>query len=159
MAKFFCANETGPAPQLDPAYEQVKQIYTYLCPVIIFICLISMIFNATLICISRQSRLVNKRPILLLSLNLAITDFINAFLNGVNIFFNSYMPMVHNCRMPICRLLILEILRCTAMLASALHLLALAIVHYQGTFSPLLYRWVSPIVTSLSMRCATDGVS
>lgn len=116
----------------------IKPLYTYLCPVIIFICFFSIIFNAILIGISRQS--INKSSILLLSLNLAVTDLIASLFNGLSILFNSYLPEVYDIKMGQCSMLMFEVVRCAALVASALHLLALALVHYQGIVNPLHYR-------------------
>lgn len=118
----------------------IKPLYIYLCPVIMFICFFSIIFNAILVSISRQSKVVNKSPILLLSLNLAATDLVAALLNGLGILLNSYLPEVYDIRMGQCYVLMLEIVRCAALVASALHLLALAFVHYRGIVNPLHYR-------------------
>lgn len=118
----------------------IRPVYTYLCPVIIFICFFSIIFNAILIGISRQSKVVNKSPILLLSLNLAVIDLIAALFNGFGILFNSYLPEVYDIKMGQCSMLIVEVIRCAALVASALHLLALAVVHYRGIVNPLHYR-------------------
>lgn len=118
----------------------IRPIYTYLCPVIIFICFFSILFNAILIGISRQSKVVHKSPILLLSLNLAVIDLIAALFNGFGILFNSYLPEVYDIKMGQCSMLIFEVIRCAALVASALHLLALAVVHYRGIVNPLHYR-------------------
>lgn len=119
---------------------EIKPLYTYLCPVIIFICFLSIIFNAILMSISRKSKFVNKSPILLLSLNLALTDLIASLLNGAGILFNSYLPEVYDIKMGQCTMLMFEVVRCAALVASALHLLALAFVHYRGIVNPLHYR-------------------
>lgn len=118
----------------------MKSLYVYLCPVVLFVCFFSIIFNAILMSISRQSKLINKSPILLLSLNLAVTDLIASVLNGLNILLNSYLPNVFGISLGSCTLLTIEFFRCSALLASALHLLALACVHYRGTVNPLHYR-------------------
>lgn len=118
----------------------IKPLYTYLCPVIMFVCFFSIMFNAVLINISRQSKAVNKSPILLLSLNLAVTDLFASLFNGLNILLNSYLPEVHDIKMGQCSMLIIEAFRCAALVASALHLLALAFVHYRGIVNPLHYR-------------------
>jgi hypothetical protein len=141
MGLDFC-NETDINRTLALMVPQpnMKSLYVYLCPVVIFVCFFSIIFNAILMSISRQSKFINKSPILLLSLNLAVTDLIASVLNGLNILFNSYLPNVFNIRMGRCVLLTMELFRCSALLASALHLLALAFVHYRGTVNPLHYR-------------------
>lgn len=136
----------------SPRDFDVKPIYRYLCPVIILVCSFSIICNAIIMVISRQSQLVNKSPILLLSLNLATTDLITATLNGLNVLLNSYLPEVFKLAMPSCFLLIFEIFRSTALVASALHLLALAIVHYRGIVNPLHYRWVDKN-NKILLRC------
>lgn len=123
-----------------PRDLDIRPLYEYLCPVIIFICFFSVLFNAILMGISRQSKVINKSPILLLSLNLAVTDLIASLMNGLGILFNSYLPEVHDIKTSRCWILILEIIRCAALVASALHLLALAIVHYRGIVNPLHYR-------------------
>lgn len=118
--------------------EGVKKLYTYFCPVIIFICFFSFSFNAVLMTISRQSTVVNKSPILLLSLNLALTDLVASLLNGFNILHNSYLPQVFGIMLlDRCSILVIEAIRCAAIVASALHLLALAFVHYRGIVNPL----------------------
>lgn len=118
----------------------IKPLYKYLCPIIIFVCFFSIIFNAILMSISRQGKFVNKSPILLLSLNLAITDLIASLLNGLGILFNSYLPEVFDIKMGQCSMLTFEVVRCAALIASALHLLALAFIHYRGIVNPLHYR-------------------
>lgn len=118
----------------------IRPLYTYLCPVIIVICFFSIIFNAILISISRQSKVVNKSQVVLLSLNLAITDLIAALFNGLGILFNSYLPEVYSIKMGQCSMLMFEVVRSSALVASALHLLALACVHYRGIVKPLHYR-------------------
>lgn len=125
----------------QPKDLDIRTIYTYLCPVIIVVCFCSIIFNAILVSISRQSKFVNKSPILLLSLNLALTDLIASLLNLLTILFNSYLPEVHDIKIESqCLMLIFEVFRCGALVASALHLLALAFVHYRGIVNPLHYR-------------------
>lgn len=118
--------------------ERAAYVIGYVGPVLIVICLISIMFNAILITISRQSSSVNKSQVLLLSLNLAITDLISTTLNGFNVFLNTYLSTVHGrILLSTCQALIFEALRGTAMIASALHLLALAFVHYRGTVNPV----------------------
>lgn len=118
----------------------VKQVYKMICPIIIFICLLSIVCNAFLVGISRQSKQISKSPLLLLSLNLAITDMLTALLNGSNILINSYLPEVFDISFSWCNMLVVEILRTSALVASALHLLALAVVHYRGIVNPLHYK-------------------
>lgn len=120
----------------------IKPLYKYLCPVIMCLCFINIVFNGILISISKQSRVVNKSPILLLSLNLAMTDLIASLLNGLAILFNSYLTEVEGVDMKDyqCPMLKFEVVRCAALVASALHLLALAFVHYKGIVNPLHYR-------------------
>lgn len=118
----------------------IKPLYAYLCPIIIFVCFFAITVNAMLITISRHSKVIHKTPILLLSLNLAVTDLIASLLNGFSILFNSYMYEVHDYKMGQCTMLMSELIRCAALVASALHLLALAFVHYRGIVKPLSYR-------------------
>lgn len=121
--------------------ENIKLLYAGICPIFLLVCLISIIFNALLVKISRQSKFVgSKSPILLLSLNLALTDVIASLCNALTIFFNSLLITVFRIEMNQCSMLTLEVVRCAALIASALHLLALAFVHYGGIVKPLHYR-------------------
>lgn len=118
----------------------VRPIYKYLCPVLVVICLFSACFNASMILIARNTRSVtsstNKKSILLLSLNLATTDLIAALLNGYNVLM-TYLHVVHGFELSKCGLLAFETLRMAALIASALHLLMLALEHFRGIVYPL----------------------
>lgn len=133
---FTLLNNTEGLNYFDP-----KKLYSYLCPVIMFVCSVSIICNAVLIYISKRTK-VSKSPIYLLSSNLAVTDLVASTLNGLHILLNSYLPIVidKKFRPSTCRMLMFEVFRTAAMVASALHLLALAFVHYKGIVNPLHYR-------------------
>lgn len=121
--------------------EWEKTYYKYVCPVILLICFCSILFNGILVLVGRRSKSINKSPILLLSLNLAFTDLIVSFLNALNIIFLSYLPNVYDINLfSNCMLVSFELTRIAVMNASALHLLALAVIHYNGTVNPLHYR-------------------
>ncbi|CAG2111200.1 unnamed protein product [Medioppia subpectinata] len=89
----------------------------------------------------RNLRCRNKSPIFRLSLHLATTDAANSAIVGTGLFINSYLPRVFNVTIGnTCSLLVLEIFRLSSLVASALHLLAMALVYYRGTTNPLHYR-------------------
>ncbi|KAG9510102.1 hypothetical protein GZH46_01364 [Fragariocoptes setiger] len=118
----------------------VTQLYTYVCPALLVFCLLSVLFNSVLMAIGHFRQGINRSPILVLSLNLATTDTIASLLTGLGLFLNSYLPVVFNVHISLCQLLVIEIFRVASLVASVLHLLALALVHYRGIVRPLHYR-------------------
>ena len=144
--------------------EDVDALYRYLCPILLIGllfhcnihcwnkllyawcyagCLIGLIMNSILLIVGNL-RCRNKSPIFRLSLNLATTDAINSLIVGVGLFINSFLPKVFGVVISnTCSLLVLEIFRLSSLVASALHLLALALVYYRGTTNPLHYRFVT----------------
>lgn len=82
----------------------------------------------------------NKSPVLLMSLNLAGTDTLASLFFGLGFFVNSYLPQVHDIHSYPCYALVFEVVRTSSLIASALHLLSLAFIHYRGTVNPLHYR-------------------
>ncbi|KAH9414451.1 hypothetical protein DERP_015260, partial [Dermatophagoides pteronyssinus] len=164
----YCNNETlkqfKPTKIID-SFESVIYLYKVFVPILLAGCLLSLILNTLLVIIgtiiqsklSRSNR--SRSPILLLSLNLAATDSIASFLMGFGLLINSYLPVVLNINLTnVCFNLILEIFRLSALIASALHLLALALVHYKGIVNPLHYRiylmsficWLLPAIVIAS---------
>ena len=119
--------------------EEEILLYKLLCPLLIFGCLLSVVLNLGLFFVGRIS-IKHRPPVLILSLNLATTDTIASFLNGLSFFFNSYLPVVFNVRFHICPFLAMELARSSALMSSVLHLLALAFFHYFGIVKPLHYR-------------------
>lgn len=119
--------------------EQIRitEFYRYAGPILTVICIISIIFNIIIISISRRGSGVNKSQVLLLSLNLAFTDILGTMLSAVN-FLHGYLKLVHNIELlTSCQFAIVELFRGTALISSALHLLALAFIHYRGTVDPI----------------------
>ncbi|OTF72406.1 hypothetical protein BLA29_010254 [Euroglyphus maynei] len=146
----YCNNETlkqFEQIKSSDSFESVIYLYKVFVPILLAGCLLSLILNTVLVIIgtiiqSKLSRLNRSRsPILLLSLNLAATDSIASFLMGFGLLINSFLPVVLDINLTnLCFKLILEIFRLSALIASALHLLALALVHYKGIVNPLHYR-------------------
>lgn len=120
--------------------EFLDSVYRYICPPLIFSSLISFFLNACLFAIGHKYT-HNKTPVLILSLNLASTDTAASLLTGIGILCNSYLPHVYGVHLSTCLFLGYEIVRLSALIASALHLLGLAYIHYKGTVNPLHYRW------------------
>lgn len=117
-------------------------VYKYVCPILLFFCLLSVTFNSVLLGIGHFRQKRDKTPILVLSLDLACTDTIASLINGIGLLCNSYLPIMFDIQFTTCTLLVIEIFRVGSLVASVLHLLALAIVHYRGAVRPLHYRWV-----------------
>lgn len=120
--------------------EKLINYYVYYSPIILIECLISVLLN-TFIVVVGISKIKRKSPTLRLSLNLAATDGIASFTSGLGIFVGSYLPTVYQISPNSCVLLVVEIFRGASLVASALHLLALAFLHYTGIVHPLRYRY------------------
>jgi hypothetical protein len=138
ILQYFYVNQT----QDSTAQEYQKSLYRYLCPVLIMGCLISVVLNAILVVIG-NTKTINKSPILVLSLNLATTDCLASLFVGTGLVTNSYLPVVFKIYLGQCINLVVEIFRLSALIASAMHLLSLALVHYKGIVKPLHYRYVT----------------
>ena len=144
----LCANESAaaissPSTPQDSAARQADlafmyTLYTFFCPPLLLMSLASVLINAALVIIGHVY-VRRKTPVLLLSLNLASTDTLASLLTGVGLIFNSYLPVVFNIQVSRCLFLAYEIVRTSALIASALHLLGLAFIHYKGTINPLHY--------------------
>ena len=133
IAGFFNGSQ-----QVDDVSET---LYVYICPPLVIGCLVSVFLNAALLTIG-HFKIRNKSPILLLSLNLATTDTVASFLVAIGFILNSYLPKVYGIRFPACSMLMFEICRISALVASVTHLFALAFIHYRGIVKPLHYRYV-----------------
>ena len=124
--------------------ELRKTLYKFFCPILIIACIFSVILNSILVIIG-YTKTTNKSPILILSLNLATTDCFASMFVGFGLLVNSYLPVVFDVNFTDfhCVLLVIEIFRLASLIASAMHLLSLALVHYKGIVKPLQYRSVS----------------
>jgi len=121
--------------------ESQKTLYKYFIPILIVGCVVSVVLNALLVIIG-NTKTINRSPILVLSLNLATTDCFASIFIAIGLVVNSYLPIVFEIDMKgaKCSLLVIEIFRLSALIASAMHLLSLALVHYKGIVKPLHYR-------------------
>ncbi|RWS31125.1 Trace amine-associated receptor 2-like protein [Leptotrombidium deliense] len=129
-------------PENREGVEYVTVSYSYFCPFLLCACFVSVLLNGLLV-IVRRSPLIRKTPIIVMSLNLATTDGLVSLLSVIGITLNSYLPVVYGLTFNSCFLLILEILRLSAFVASVLHLLVLTWLHYQGIVNPLEHRFVN----------------
>ncbi|RWS05498.1 Trace amine-associated receptor 2-like protein [Dinothrombium tinctorium] len=139
----FCDNKTvaeyvRPTNSSDSAVN-IKLWYSYSCPFLLFACFVSVLLNGFLV-VLRKSPLIRNTPIIVISLNLATTDGLASLFTVFGITVNSYLPVVYGIEFNKCWLLVLEILRLSAFVASVLHLLALTWLHYQGIVNPLQHR-------------------
>lgn len=146
----FCNNTTYPIIESInfEGVESQEYLYKVLVPILLAGCVLSLLLNSVLVAVGTMSRksIRTRSPILVLSLNLAATDGIASLLMGLGLLINSYLPVVFGINLAgdhgNCSMLIFEILRLSSLIASAMHLLALALVHYKGIVNPLHYRWV-----------------
>lgn len=143
----YCHNDTLAKFQLKnlDGVELRKSLYKIFVPILLSGCLLSIILNSILVAVGNISRNTrgSRSPILVLSLNLAVTDALASALNGISLVINSFLPVVLNIdigQRAACISLVLEMLRMSSLIASAMHLLALALIHYKGIVSPLQYR-------------------
>lgn len=119
--------------------NHVHFLYTTFTPVLILLCVFTIIFNVILL----LSVLWIRRPLsptLYISLSLAGTDLYTSFLLGLSITVNSLLP--EGLRIQImsnCMSLGLEALRLGAIVTTAGHLILLAFNHYIGILRPLHY--------------------
>ncbi|KAI1289546.1 hypothetical protein HDE_09100 [Halotydeus destructor] len=149
----FCLNQTRIflyAKVNTNGIEVANELYKYFVPILVIGSFASVFINAGLFVIGHRFTR-NKSPVLLLSLNLASTDTVASLLMGLSLILNSLLPVVFKVQFPRCPFVVLELFRTTALIASVLHLLALAYLHYKGTINPLHYR-------SLSV-CSLDSVT
>lgn len=145
----FCDNETVftyfRVKNME-GIEMQKLLYKIFVPILLLGCLFSLLLNLVLVAVGSASRktMRSRSPILVLSLNLAATDCLASFLIGLSFVINSFLPVVLQINidspMKSCFLLVLEVLRLSSLIASAAHLLAMALVHYKGIVNPLQYR-------------------
>lgn len=119
--------------------DNLLDLYKVWPPILMLISFTAFFINSFLLFVGHWYTR-NKSPVFLMSLNLAATDSLASLFSGITFLVNSYLPMVHNLRLDRCGLLAFEIIRHSSVIASALHLLALALIHYRGTVNPLHYR-------------------
>lgn len=114
-------------------------LYITFTPVLILLCVFSIIFNLILL----LSVIWIRRPLsptLYISLSLSGTDLYTSFLLGLSVTLNSLLPegfqiyLINNCMS-----LGLEALRLGAIVTTAGHLIMLAFNHYIGILRPLHY--------------------
>ena len=138
----FCSNETMVSIRREININEIEiaiGLYKYLCPPLIIASLMSALLNSTLFVVGHKYTR-NKSPVLLLSLNLASTDMLASITMGLSLIINAYLPAVFGIKFDNCSMLIFEIVRISSFIASVLHLLSLAGLHYKGIVNPLHYR-------------------
>ncbi|KAE9528120.1 hypothetical protein AGLY_012542 [Aphis glycines] len=130
-------NNTWEKDTLDNEYSHF--LYITFTPVLILLCVFSIVFNVILL----LSVLWIRRPLsptLYISLSLAGTDLYTSFLLGLGHTFNSLLPVGFQVYlMDMCTILGLEALRLGAIVTTAGHLIMLAFNHYIGILRPLHY--------------------
>lgn len=120
--------------------EDQRYVYSFAVPVLLVGCTLAFFFNATVLMSLRWLRRPMS-PTLCFSLSLTFADALSAVLLGTGLLLNSYLPIygISLGSKERCIVLILEVFRLSGLLASALHLLALAVNHYVGILRPLHY--------------------
>lgn len=131
------SNSTWEKDTADSHYTHV--LYITFTPVLISLCVFSIIFNVILL----LSIIWIRRPLsptLYISLSLAGTDLYTSSLLGLSVTFNSLLPEGFRVNlMTTCMSLSLEALRLGAIVTTAGHLIMLAFNHYIGILRPLHY--------------------
>ncbi|KAH7981174.1 hypothetical protein HPB49_022175 [Dermacentor silvarum] len=120
--------------------EAQRAVYAIAVPVLLVGCSLAFVFNAGVLLSLRWLR----RPVsptLCFSLSLTFADAYSALLLATGLVLNSYLPVygVSLGSQARCIVLVLEVFRLSGLLASAFHLLALAVNHYVGILRPLHY--------------------
>ncbi|XP_065284632.1 adrenocorticotropic hormone receptor-like [Dermacentor albipictus] len=120
--------------------EDQRAVYAIAVPVLLVGCSLAFVFNAGVLLSLRWLR----RPVsptLCFSLSLTFADAYSALLLATGLVLNSYLPVygVSLGSQAHCIVLVLEVFRLSGLLASAFHLLALAVNHYVGILRPLHY--------------------
>ncbi|CAN8019640.1 unnamed protein product [Ixodes persulcatus] len=118
--------------------QVARDVYRLAVPVMLVACLTSMLFNLLIVESVRFLRR-SPSPTLCFSLSLSAANAYASLVVGVGLVLNSLLPAVYHVQPPICVSLSLEAFRLTGLIASVLHLLALAINHYIGILRPLHY--------------------
>uniref|UniRef100_A0A915AC18 G-protein coupled receptors family 1 profile domain-containing protein n=1 Tax=Parascaris univalens TaxID=6257 RepID=A0A915AC18_PARUN len=155
-----------------PPITFVREIYTWLIPLMITILLVAIIGNS-LIVISSPYLSPPITPYLRLCVSLAAADMWAASLLTAGLVINSYLSMVLRIRKSSdCFAAVLEVFRIGGMLTSDLHLFALAINHFVGIAWPLKYKvlmttkririavvilWLAPVLFILSWFLAFEN--
>lgn len=124
----------------SPFGEDQRAVYVFAVPVLLVGCFLAFLFNAGVLLSLRWLR----RPVsptLCFSLSLTFADAYSALLLATGLVLNSYLPVygISLGAQERCIVLVLEVFRLSGLLASAFHLLALAINHYVGILRPLHY--------------------
>lgn len=118
--------------------EVARDVYRLAVPVMLVACLTSMLFNLIIVESARWLRR-SPSPTLCFSLSLSAANAYASLVVGVGLVVNSLLPTVYQVQSSICVSLSLEAFRLTGLIASVLHLLALAVNHYIGILRPLHY--------------------
>ncbi|XP_064458741.1 adenosine receptor A1-like [Ornithodoros turicata] len=115
-----------------------RDVYRHAIPVMLGACLTTMLFNLLILESVHWVRR-SLSPTLCFSLSLSVANAYASLVVGVGLIVNSLLPTVYDVEPGLCISLTLEAFRLTGLIASVLHLLALAINHYIGILRPLHY--------------------
>ncbi|CAN7942853.1 unnamed protein product [Ixodes pacificus] len=156
-----------------PYGEEQRYVYAFAVPVLLVGCSLAFVFNATILLSLRWLRRP-MYPTLCFSLSLTFADALSAVLLGTGLLLNSYLPIYGVSLGPKerCIVLVLEVFRLSGLLASAFHLLAMAVNHYVGILRPLHYAamvtrrcselailvlWIVPVFVLFAYFAAVPG--
>ncbi|XP_067140189.1 adrenocorticotropic hormone receptor-like [Centruroides vittatus] len=129
-------NETDNENQVN-----LRELYSVFIPVMLTGCVLSLLVNLVILVCVRYVRRPLK-PTLCFSISLSITNAYAMTVLAIGLIVNSLLPTVYGWKMePFynCYFLALEAFRMGGLIASVLHLLALAVNHYIGILRPLHY--------------------
>ncbi|XP_064079206.1 trace amine-associated receptor 4-like [Macrobrachium nipponense] len=129
-------------------YDDRKELYSYIIPVYIGLCLASGIVSSTVVlAIPWVKRPIS--PTVRLSLSLAAANTVFCFIFTLDLLL-MYLRKVRNIEFPVCAHLVLETVRLWIILVQIFHLLALALNHYIGILKPLHY---AATITPQVLKC------
>uniref|UniRef100_A0A914WYU9 G-protein coupled receptors family 1 profile domain-containing protein n=1 Tax=Plectus sambesii TaxID=2011161 RepID=A0A914WYU9_9BILA len=143
MATNLSSNQTSEMDRLKLLY------YPIIIPPILFLCLLSILANG-IILLSVRWLHRTPSPLLMLTISLCVADFWLGIQQSVNFVLEGYLPHVLGIKVhqAPCQDLMMEAVRCGALITSVLHLFALASNHYIGIVRPLHYKnMMTPEVT------------
>ncbi|XP_068243924.1 trace amine-associated receptor 3-like [Palaemon carinicauda] len=142
------ANETGINNNVTDSMAEIKELYSYIIPVYIGLCLASGIVSSTVVlAIPWVKRPIS--PTVRLSLSLAAANTVFCIIFTLDLLF-IYLKRVRNIDISTCAELVIVTARLWIILVQIFHLLALALNHYIGILKPLHY---AATITPHVLKC------
>ena len=136
------ADATNSSANLTSEVARLKHLYyPFIIPPLLCLCLLTIFANGVIL-VSVRWLHRTPSPLLMFTISLCVADFWLAVQMSVNFVIEGYLPHVLDIKLnqlSPCQGLMMEAVRCGALITSVLHLLALASNHYVGIVRPLHY--------------------